>query len=100
VRAPVDTAGGALMAGSYKHCVADDGQLYIPEQLDQMIENGGDVYEAVEEMYGMIWHLATQLAELRNVPAAVFVDLANQHYEDGIARSPGTRGRWSAGNDD
>ena len=49
------------MAGSYNHCVDEDGQLLNNEDLVGMLENGGDVYEAVEEMYGMIWWLADRV---------------------------------------
>jgi hypothetical protein len=46
------------MAGSFRHCVTDNGNLRTPESLSGMLENGGDVFEAVEELYGMIWFLA------------------------------------------
>ena len=46
------------MAGSYKHVVDDRGLLRRPEDFADMIENLGDAYEAIEEMYGMIWLLA------------------------------------------
>lgn len=49
------------MAGSYNHIVADDGTLGSNEFVVDMLENGGDVFEAVEEMYGMIWYLAYKL---------------------------------------
>src|SRR4051794_19315315 len=48
------------MAGSYNHVVTDDGNLRSNERVLQSLENGGDVCEAVEEMYGMIWFLAHQ----------------------------------------
>jgi hypothetical protein len=46
------------MAGSFQHCVTAKGQLRSPKSVNEMLENGGDVFEAVEEMYGMIWFLA------------------------------------------
>ena len=46
------------MAGSYNHVVTDDGNLGSNQFVVNMLENGGDVFEAVEEMYGMIWYLA------------------------------------------
>lgn len=70
------------MAGSYGHCVDDDGRLVSNEDLAGMLENGGDVYEAVEELYGMIWLLANGDAGL--------VEDARQRYEEGLALSPGT----------
>jgi hypothetical protein len=42
------------MAGSYGHITNDKGQFIGVELLG----NSGDTYEAVEEMYGMIWYLA------------------------------------------
>lgn len=84
------------MAGSYNHCVDDQGRLRSPMQLNDMLENGGDVYEAVEEMYGMIWWLADRLAaapaEFTNFSRddpAVMVEHACEYYRDGLATSPG-----------
>lgn len=69
------------MAGSYKHCVTPDGRLRDPEDLAGMLENGGDVWEAVEELYGMVWLLAEGDASM--------VENARQNYEQGIGMSPG-----------
>lgn len=51
------------MAGSYNHVVHPrTGNLLDNEGMmfSGMIENLGDAYEAIEEMYGMIWFLAWQ----------------------------------------
>jgi hypothetical protein len=66
------------MAGSYQHCVNRSGQFVgIP-----LIDNLGDAYEALEEMYGMIWYLAG------GDPAKV--EAARQGYTAGIVEhSPG-----------
>lgn len=40
------------MAGSYLHCIKSD--FTLTEDLEDMIENGGDAYEAIEEMVYMI----------------------------------------------
>ena len=69
------------MAGSYNHCVDDNGRLYDPETLNGMLENGGDVYEAVEEMYGMIWFLAGG--------DPYKVEAARRAYKEGIEMAPG-----------
>lgn len=57
------------MAGSYSHCVNDDGTLRRGRSFLDLIENLGDATEAIEEMYGMIWYLAngdpTQVEEAR-----------------------------------
>jgi hypothetical protein len=78
------------MAGSYNHCVTDEGKLREPVALSGMLENGGDVYEAVEEMYGMIWLLAAELTD--DEPGNSEADLvrwAQENYQKGLALSPG-----------
>lgn len=72
-----------LMAGSYNHCVdTATGKLYDAEGVCNMLEcRSGDVYEAVEEMFGMIWFLAG------GDPAKV--ETARQSYQEGLALSPG-----------
>ena len=78
------------MAGSYKHCVNDEGQLLNNENLNGMLENGGDVYEAVEELYGMIWWLATKLNdEYEGTEPLELVEEARIIYREGIQLSPG-----------
>lgn len=91
------------MAGSYNHAVAQesDGQLYCNEDFVRMVENLGDAYETVEEMYGMIWWLAghAALLDTSNGPdrtteaRAELVEQARTHYRDGLQISPGTDGR-------
>jgi len=77
--------GEQIMAGSYNHAVDEaTGKLYRPEDFRQMVENLGDAYETVEEMYGMIWWLAN------GDPA--LVESARQAYRDGLRCSPGTDG--------
>jgi hypothetical protein len=79
------------MAGSYKHVVTDDGNLGSNEFVVDMLENGGDVFEAVEEMYGMIWYLTGYLVEeketlpLYNNAMKAVVEEARQHYREGLA---------------
>ena len=69
------------MAGSYGHCVNDDGKLLGPYDLNGMLTTGGDVWEAVEELFGMVWWLAAGDAER--------VQQAWEHYRDGLELSPG-----------
>lgn len=69
------------MAGSYKHCVNDDGQLYNNENLHDMLGTFGDVDETIEELYGMVWFLAEG--------DPVRVEEARQYYGRGIMMSPG-----------
>lgn len=78
------------MAGSYNHCVNEEGKLLNNENLNGMLENGGDVYEAVEEMYGMIWWLADKLSNADKERSALYwVDAARMQYQDGLDLSPG-----------
>jgi hypothetical protein len=72
------------MAGSFNHCVNDKGQLRGSQQLAGMLENGGDVYEAVEEMYGMIWYLARSNS-FTDEQAKNVIEFARQNYEVGVA---------------
>ncbi len=75
------------MAGSYNHVTNDEGQLLNNEDFVQMIENLGDAYEAVEEMYGMIWYLANQHAS--PPMTKLVVDTAAANWKQGLSRSPG-----------
>ena len=77
------------MAGSYNHATTDDGRLRNWRTMSIATETGGDSYETIEEMYGMIWWLAG------GDPARV--DFARQHYVAGIHLSPG---RQPDGEDD
>ena len=50
------------MAGSYSHIIDENGDLITNETYGEdftgMIENLGDAYEAIEEMYDMIEFLS------------------------------------------
>jgi hypothetical protein len=70
------------MAGSYLHAVINNtGQLRNPEHIGIAVENVGDAWETLEEMYGMIWYLAGG--------DAVRVEEARRNYATGISMSPG-----------
>lgn len=77
------------MAGSYNHVVTDSGNLRSPDSMSGMLENGGDVYEAVEEMYGMIWWLA-YTSNLDVAPKDV-VEMARQNYGEGLKLAKTTK---------
>ena len=48
------------MAGSYNHVtLKKSGKLRNTETI--LIDNMGDAYETIEEMYGMIWYLASRM---------------------------------------
>lgn len=69
------------MAGSYNHVVTKDGNLRSNEQVVESLETGGDVFMAVEEMYGMIWYLAFR--GFGN-DAKRIVEEARQNYKEGL----------------
>lgn len=86
------------MAGSYRHVTEDDSSLSSNEMVVRMLENGGDVYEAIEEMYGMIWYLArmsaTEITGTLNKEedvAARLVEDARQNHKWGLELSPTKR---------
>lgn len=74
------------MAGSYNHVVKEDGNLRSNEAVADSLENGGDVFEAVEEMYGMIWYLAAGTHTDHATPEymKMLVKDACLHYKDGL----------------
>jgi hypothetical protein len=73
------------MAGSYNHVVTKNGNLASNQRVVGMLENGGDVYEAVEEMYGMIWYLAAVLLPVgSSLTARAAVEEARQNYKIGL----------------
>lgn len=72
------------MAGSYNHVVNKDSSLRTAEQINDSLEClSGDVVEAVEEMYGMIWYLAEGSPEK--------VEQARQNWRAGYKLSPTNR---------
>lgn len=80
------------MAGSYKHVVTKDGKLLNNENaLDMLDCYHGDVYETLEEMYGMIWYLAGRLAPVMS-DREYYVEDARKNYHQGIIQySPGVQ---------
>lgn len=79
------------MAGSYHHVTDDAGRLLSPRAIQGTLDTPGDVYEAIEEMYAMIWNLAEQLSRRGlPVPPVVHVENARQIYiEVGLRAAPG-----------
>jgi len=72
------------MAGSYGHVVDDEGRLRTNERVVWSLENGGDVCEAVEEMYGMIHWLANRISEVSGIPRSDLIAEAVERYEEGV----------------
>lgn len=89
------------MAGSYNHVVdTKTGSLLKSERVQNMLECvSGDVFECIEEMYGMIWQLAYDFitADPDYLPLdfeaemAVAVEQARLNYKHGLALSPTKR---------
>jgi hypothetical protein len=70
------------MAGSYAHIVhSESGRLLPPEEISDILDTSGDVYETIEQLYGMIWFLAGGNAES--------VAAAQASYQIGLVNSPG-----------
>lgn len=77
------------MAGSYNHCIDDNGYLLSNDEMmisEAMIENLGDAYEAIEELYGMIWFLASTFGAPAAPPSEVkvVVESARVNYKKGL----------------
>lgn len=82
------------MAGSWSHMTTNDRKLRNVENFHSMLDTGGDVYEAAEECFGMVWYLASALANayaanslqvIDRDDAAVFVEEAWMNYTEGLA---------------
>ena len=81
------------MAGSYNHIVEEDGNLRNDEAVVYSLRTGHDVFEIIEEMYGMIWYLAGGMAGLESNEiepdrqAGItkgLVEAARQNYKEGL----------------
>lgn len=78
------------MAGSYNHVVKEDGNLESNEVVVDMLETGGDVFEAVEEMYGMIWYLANLVSPYaESTYVKRLVENARLNYKQGLEIAKG-----------
>jgi hypothetical protein len=80
------------MAGSWGHMVRDDGTPHAdPDEgtatfgAGSMLENMGDVQEALEECYGMVWFLASAVApELTRESVLATIARARENYQLGV----------------
>lgn len=88
------------MAGSYNHVVNKKGGLIKSARVQGMLECvSGDVFECIEEMYGMIWELAyesiTNNSEYPPIDPeremAAAVEQARLNYKHGLMLSPTKR---------
>lgn len=72
----------------------EDGQLRNVEEFHSMLENGGDVYEAAQECFGMIWWMASEIDKLLvDIGSAsrqdreglqIIIATAEANYKDGL----------------
>lgn len=82
------------MAGSWNHITDAEGRF---DGSRLVHENGGDVVEALEECYGMVYVLAESIVsystdatdEEKPAARAAVIEVARQHYKDGLKVSPG-----------
>lgn len=70
------------MAGSYKHVIDDNGKLRSNEDFINYIENLGDAYEAIEEMYYIIQYLSGNDTDSINEALEWFYEKQPQHNDD------------------
>ncbi|AQA22705.1 hypothetical protein BTZ20_4148 [Rhodococcus sp. MTM3W5.2] len=61
--------------------MSSDGQFFEIEEFVKTVDNPGDVYEMVEEMLGMIWHLANRVAEVTGEDPATIIEGARKQFE-------------------
>ena len=94
------------MAGSWKHFTDANGRY----DGSKLLENGGDVSEALVEAYGMVWLLASRVyalthdvgngvvtqeqIEAMRGPMLELVEEARRNYQMGLGFSPGFT--WNA----
>lgn len=92
------------MAGGWNHVIdKNTGKLLVNEDLNSMLENGGDVYEFAQEAYGMVYFLAHSIAGESWGPGAEVsnvIENARRNYTNGLNWSPGTDGRLLPQDDD
>ena len=77
------------MAGSWNHAMGVDGALPESEDLAGRLENGGDVWEFVEQAYGMqaygmIWLLARTSSVVFDLDPEAVIEMARENYKQGL----------------
>ena len=75
------------MAGGWSSITDDAGRYYGAGTMD----TGGDVEEFAEQAYGMVWHLASQLAiqdagsgPARREDALLWIEQAGSKWREGM----------------
>jgi hypothetical protein len=72
------------MAGSWQHMTTDTGELRSNESFCDLLENGGDCYEASEQCFGMVQWLAERLANHAGESREYWIGRAEKHYKHGL----------------
>ena len=71
------------MAGSYNHIVQKNGNLSGSSRINNSLETGGDVFETIEEMYGMIWYLSGHFVGQEKK----MIENARKYYREGLKKA-------------
>jgi hypothetical protein len=71
------------VAGSYGHIIQKDGNLRSNVAVAEILETGGDAFETIEEMYGMIWWLIGANVKWSGQEKQMIVE-ARRNYKDGL----------------
>lgn len=79
------------MAGGYGHIVQKDGNLRTNLAISNALDNGGDVFETVEEMYGMIWYLIHENVKWSGKEKAM-IEEARRNSQTGLRVAKGICG--------
>lgn len=79
------------MAGGYGHIVDRDGNLMPDHDIIKMLETGGDVAEAVEQLYGMIWYLIYANVKWSGQEKAILEE-ARRNYRTGLKKAKEVNG--------
>lgn len=70
------------MADPFGHIASSDGQILGLEEFVKTIDNPGDAYEMVEEMLGMIRHLANRIAQATGEDPTTIIESARKQFQD------------------
>lgn len=70
------------MTDPFGHMASSDGQILELEEFVKTIDNPGDAYEMVEEMLGMIWHLANRIAQATGEDPTTIIEGARKQFQD------------------
>ncbi|WP_433604753.1 hypothetical protein [Prescottella agglutinans] len=70
------------MADPFGHIASSDGQILELEEFVKTIDHSGDAYAMVEEMLGMIWHLANRIAQATGEDPTTIIEGVRKQFRD------------------